>query len=321
MLSRITHGLLTLGDLSTLLATSDRGSRDQVFAALRRVYDGHYCRDVGVPGGGGTERPLEWEGHLTVLGAVTGAIDSYSAHADQLGSRWLYCRLAVRDTRAKRRAAVLARSDGLAEHRKEARSLAAQVVTAARAQLARVQVPDDVLTAIEDAALVCCWGRASVPRHGYGRREIDGPVTVEEPTRVIRQLGTVSHGLTALGCTLEQTIAICRRLALDSMPAARWAILNVLSLRTDDTTTALVARAASVDRSVARRALEDLEAVGVVHGNRHGPEPTDESPDWRPCTWHLAGADGELIAEVFATANQEGEVLRNVGSTHTNTPK
>jgi hypothetical protein len=35
------NALVTFGDLSSLLATSDRGGRDQVFGLLRRAYDGH----------------------------------------------------------------------------------------------------------------------------------------------------------------------------------------------------------------------------------------------------------------------------------------
>jgi hypothetical protein len=251
------------------------------------------------------------------LGAVTGAIDAYSTHADQLGSRWLYCRLDARDTAAKRRAANLARRSGLSEQRKTARGVAARIVTDARKRLREAHVPDDVASAIEDAALVCCWGRATVPRHGYGRREIDGPVTVEEPMRVIRQLGTIARGLAALDCTTDLTTAVCRRIAVDSMPAARRSVLEVLSARACNATTAVVARAAGVDRSVARRALEDLEAVGVVVGHRQGPEPFDGSTDWRPCTWHLAGPDGDLIAKVFEAADQARKVLRKEGNTHT----
>src|SRR5512132_2902653 len=45
------NALVTFGDLSSLLATSDRGGRDQVFGLLRRAYDGHVTRDVTPPGG------------------------------------------------------------------------------------------------------------------------------------------------------------------------------------------------------------------------------------------------------------------------------
>jgi hypothetical protein len=313
VLTKIKHGLLTLGDLSTLLAMSDRrgGGSDQVFAALRRVYDGHYEREGGVPGGGSSEGCLKWAGRLTVVGAVTGAIDGYSAHADQLGSRWLYARLPERDTAAKRSAAVLARRGGLTADRAKARALAARVVVAGRAELPKVELADAVLDAIEDAALVCCWGRAAVPRHSYGRREIDGPVTIEEPMRVIHQLGTVARGLVALGTTLEQTEVVCRRLALDSMLAARLAVLDVLGLGADNATTARVAAAAGLDRGVTRRALEDLEAVGVVHGEREGHEPPDGVADWRPCTWRLTGSDGALIAAVINTANCDRRCSEN----------
>ena len=48
VLTRIgSRGLVTVGDFSTVLATSDRGGRDQLFALLRRVYDGQVTRDLG----------------------------------------------------------------------------------------------------------------------------------------------------------------------------------------------------------------------------------------------------------------------------------
>ncbi|MCA1677265.1 MAG: hypothetical protein LC799_35500, partial [Actinobacteria bacterium] len=221
VLTRVRHGLVTFGDLSTLLATSDKGGRDQVFAMLRRVYDGQVSRDIAAPSGATVPGPLSWSGRLNIVGAVTGAIDAYSVHADALGSRWLYCRLPERTTEAKRRAAGMGRRGGLDQHRAKARALAAEVVAAARARLESVVVAGAVAEAIEDAALVTCWGRASVPRSSYGRREIDGPVTVEEPMRVIHQLTALARGLLALGLSDLDTTAVCSRVALDSMPAAR----------------------------------------------------------------------------------------------------
>jgi hypothetical protein len=77
----------TIGDLSTLLAMSDRGVRDQLYALLRRAFDGSVTREVGnAPG------PLRWEGRLTLLAAVTPQVDRYATHADALGPRWLYLR-------------------------------------------------------------------------------------------------------------------------------------------------------------------------------------------------------------------------------------
>jgi len=47
VLTRIgSKALVTFGDLSSLLATSDRGGRDQVFGLLRDAYDGNVFRDI-----------------------------------------------------------------------------------------------------------------------------------------------------------------------------------------------------------------------------------------------------------------------------------
>lgn len=307
VLTRVTRGLVTFGDLSTLLATSDVGKRDQLFATLRRVYDGHLTRNVGAASGAPTDGVLTWKGRLTVVGAVTGAIDAYSTHAAALGSRWLYCRMPDRSIAEKRRATRMARRGQLSERRQEAGARAAQLVALARERIGDVTVSEDVLEAIDDAAMVCCFGRAAVPRHGYGRREIDGVPVVEEPPRLIRQLTTVARGALALGCSQEDAAGLVRTLALDSMPATRRAALEVLAAVDEPPTTAQVARRAGLDRKVCRRTLEDLEAVEAVVAIRHGDEPQDDDEiDRRPCTWTLGGEVGPVVLEVLAAHEEWG---------------
>jgi hypothetical protein len=118
------QALITFGDLSNLLATSDRGGRDQVFALLRRAYDGHTFRDVASPNG---DR-LEWSGRLTVVACVTGIIDRYAAHADQLGPRWIYIRIPERSIEAKQIAARQARRKDLEQNRKRVREAVAALL-------------------------------------------------------------------------------------------------------------------------------------------------------------------------------------------------
>lgn len=156
---------------------------------------------------------------------------------------------------------------------------------------------------VEDAALVCCWGRASVPRHGYGRREIDGQAMVEEPPRLIRQLSVIARGLLALKVDEQTTTALVRRVALDSMPATRRAVLEVLSYG-EVLTTAKLAATAGLERGVARRALEELEVVGIVEAHRVGDEPEEFDSDRRPCSWTLHGEDGQLVGTVLSDARR-----------------
>lgn len=302
VLARIGTGsraLVSIGDLSTLLATSDRGGRDTTFALLRKVYDGHVVRDLG-----SAPAALTWSGKVTIVAAVTGVIDHYSAHADALGPRWLFYRLPERDTPSRRRASRAARRGGLETHRGGLAEAVRALVVDARQRIDATVVSDELADRIDDAALVTCWGRATVPRHGYGRREIDGVPVIEEPMRVVRQLHVVARGCAALGLPEADTTVLVRRVALDSMPQARRAVLDVLA-RGEPLSTAGLAIAARLHRHVARHQLEELEAIGVAWAQRSGSEPEDDEPDRRPAAWQLHGEDGALIADVLNTARRE----------------
>lgn len=284
------NALVTFGDLSSLLATSDRGGRDQVFGLLRRAYDGHVTRDVTPPGGNNKGGSLEWSGRLTVVAAVTNAIDRFAAHADALGPRWLYVRAAERKLASRRNAAKAARRAGVREMRKEAIALATDIITHARRTVGTTMVPNAIADAIEDAVLVTCWGRAAVPRNGYGRREIEDIPTIEEPPRLIRQAHVLARGLYALGQDHEQVDTMMRRIALDSMPAARLAVLRAL-VADDGQTTSSIARTSGLHWYVAFRNCEDMAAVGVV-------EDLGEHND-KDHRWALAGEEGALIRKII----------------------
>jgi hypothetical protein len=72
------QGFVTVGDFSTVLAMSDRKGRDQLFANLRRVYDGHLSRDLA-----NTPEPLTWDGRCTILAGCTSAICRRSPRAGE----------------------------------------------------------------------------------------------------------------------------------------------------------------------------------------------------------------------------------------------
>jgi hypothetical protein len=289
------QALVTFGDLSSLLATSDRGGRDQVFGLLRKAYDGHVVRDIASPT---PNERLEWTGRLTVVACVTGIIDRYAAHADQLGPRWLQVRIPERSTESKRKAAKQARRKELDEHRQRARETVANLLNALPDELP--DLPDTIWDGIEDAALVAAWGRGAVPRNGYGRREIEGIPIVEEPMRLVQQLGALARGARALGLPDEAASAIIRRVAVDSMPEARRAVLQVLATG-ELFNTSSCARQAGIDRKVARMALEDLAAIGVVENDR----PDHDGDDYDGAiNWTLAGEDGVIIAGVFKAFHQ-----------------
>jgi hypothetical protein len=303
VLSRIgANAMVTFGDLSSLLATSDRGGRDAVFGLLRRAYDGHVSRDVQPPGGRVANESLSWSGRLTVIAAVTSAIDNYSAHADALGPRWIYIRAAERGIESRRNAAKAARNRDVRTFRAEAANMAAEIITEARARIAATTVPDAVADAIEDAVLVTCWGRAVVPRNGYGRREIEGVPITEEPPRLIRQIHVLARGLYALGYDDDDVTRLTRRVALDSMPTARLGVLRALADDPDEVlTTAAVARRARLHWYVAHRHCEDLAAIGVVD-ELTGADTSDSDSDRNQRRWLLTKTEGQVIRDVIAAS-------------------
>jgi hypothetical protein len=301
ILARLPEGgsaFLTIGDFSTVLATSDRGGRDQLFADLRRVYDGSLRRDVG-----NAPRPLTWSGRLGVLSAVTPTIDDYSAHSDALGPRWLYCRLRERPSTDRLRLARARRRD-LTEARAESARLARVAVLAARRALPEVVLSDALLDRLGDAATVAAYARGSVPRDGYGRREIIGVPVVEEPHRLAAQIQALTRGLLALGIAEHRAGDLAVRCALDTVPQARRNALAALA-EVAPATIAVVADRAHLDRKVTRRALDDLRALRLaacpIEDASDLDDPERDLTRNTPRPWHLGGdLPAATIAAVFA---------------------
>jgi hypothetical protein len=284
------RGLLTIGDMSTVIAGSDRSgsAREQLFANLRRIYDGSLNRDIGAPPG--TSGPLQWRGRATILAACTPAIDRYTAHGDALGPRWIYFRLAQADAKAEReRQQKVWDVEQLEDHQAAARRIAGALVDTAAQRVRDVHLPDAMAEAIFDVAQVTCWGRAAVPRHGYGRREIDGLPVIESTPRITRQLLMLARCLLALEVDQAKTLALTRRAGLDSMPEIRRRTLAEF-LGGDVLTESDLARRLECDRGVARRTLEDLAAIGLVEW----PEDDEDEQGFPlPKLWRLR--EGERL--------------------------
>jgi hypothetical protein len=309
--------LVTIADLSTLMRQDRSNRSSDLWSAMRRIYDGHYFRDVNPPGGRqGSVPRLEWHGRLTVVGAVTGEIDQYLSN-NELGPRWLYYRMPVHDDAGRREMSALVMMPGREAMKSESAEMAVRILGLAREQLE--EAPAWLVGLAREVSEVTCFGRASVPRANRSR-DVSGIPEIEDPGRVVSELTTLGRGLLALGQTRGRISAMLRKTALDSMPALRRRVLTILSrCDTGDPfrgpTTASVARLSGrINWRTARVVLDDLDLIGVVQGEasarskhemRSGaaevtpdPEGADEA-DRRVMQWCLAGARGELVAKVI----------------------
>jgi hypothetical protein len=288
------RGFVTVNDFSTVLAGSDRGGRDQLFALLRVVHDGAVRRDLG-----NAPEPLTWQGRLTLLAACTPAIDHYSSHADALGPRWLYWRLPNRDAAAKTATGrKTCQVSTLTVHRAKVADLATQIVADAVPTAKTVTLHPQLTDALVDVAVVAGYGRAAIPRSGYGRREIEGMPSIEDPPRLVNQLMLLARCLFALGLGTRKVLDMCTRAALHSIPQQRLAVLQAL-VEADESELAVsaIARRAGCTRQIARFALEELECVGVTTGPDDDEPPT--SGVFAPSQWRLDGPNAQRVRFVL----------------------
>lgn len=281
----------SVSDFSTITAATERTGENGIYALLRRAHDGRVQRDLG-----NAEEPLVWEGRLTLLAASTPRIDDFSAHADALGPRWVYLRLPNETAEDRAKASQKAREHpDLEPARGPLQKLAAEVVADGVKHGHGVALPESFSEEIDNAATVCALGRATVPRNSYGRREIIGLATIEGTPRIAKQLALIARAVLGLGVGADKGAALVRRVALDSIPQARRRVLEALRAEAP-ISTAEAARASDAHRTVARYALEELAAIGIVED---AAEPEDEEPSkGHRSAWRLRDDHAGVIRSV-----------------------
>jgi hypothetical protein len=285
-------GTLLVQDFSTLLSEDGYRQREAVFAALRRVHDGHFSRSLGE-----READLCWDGRVTLLTAVTHAVDSYSGHMTALGARWVYLRLASREVEGKKRMSAKSRSrSGTATALKELRTMAGELVAAGRVRLPETELSEDLGALIDEVAVVCGYGRGSVPRSGYGRREVIGMVDIEEPARAAQGLALLARAVLALGLDEQSAARLVLRSGVDSMPRSRALVLEQLSSGTV-LTAAEIARATGIARTVVREVLADLRLLGLAALFKD--DENREEDDRTPLRYSLGGEAGDIAHGVM----------------------
>lgn len=252
-------GVIVLKDFTSILSMG-REVRASVLAALREVYDGKWERNVGTDGG----RTLNWEGRIVVIGACTTAWDSAHAVVSSMGDRFAVIRL---DSSAGRRAKgrqALANVGSEATMRAELRLAVAGVLAGMRPELATL-TEDDTEELLAAADLVT-WARTATERDHQGN--IVDAHALEAPTRFAKGIGQIMRGALAIGVARERALQLALRVAADSMPPLRLAVLadvaNNPSSRTSDVRSRMQKPRTTIDR-----VLQELHILGLLEQTKH----------------------------------------------------
>lgn len=274
-------GIIVCKDFGSVLSMN-RDARAAVLAALREVFDGAWTRHVGT-GGGVT---LSWSGKVGLIGGVTPTIDRHHAVMGAMGERFALYRLPEVDGDLQARQAL--------DHAGRERTMRRELAAAVRSLLADLREPrqrsDEETDTLISLATLVVKARSAVERDGYSR-EIELVPGAEAPTRLVIVLDRLLAGLDAIGCDRTRAFEVVTKVALDSVPALRLAVLRTLTAGTIDTNQ--IAAAVAHPSTTTRRALEDLAAHGLV---------TFERQDGKAHRWTLAPFTAERLARFPETS-------------------
>jgi hypothetical protein len=137
------------------------------------------------------------------------------------------------------------------------------------------------------------------------------------PARFAKQLFELLRGV-ALVCGHEEATQEdydrIARVALDCIPAARRTVLRVVATLTtveaDALTTTKVAQTAQYSTAAVRRALEDLQALGILHVTKGGQGVADKwdlRKEWHAALDTLKKVEGAVETRRKATFSEKSE--------------
>lgn len=278
-------GLLVVKDFTSILSMN-RDMRASVLAALREVYDGRWERNVGVDGG----KTLTWTGRIVLIGATTTAYDAAHSVIAAMGDRFALVRVdsAVGRLAAGRQA--LRNVGHETEMRAELSSAVRELLDHMNPERAEL-IEDDVDALLNIADLVT-FARTAVERD-YQGNVIDAHMP-EAPTRFAKMLGQIVRGGLGLGMDRDRALASAVRVAGDSMPPLRLAILADLLAHPHSTTTEVRKRLQKPHNTVDRE-LQALHLLGLLHQNQE-----DERRGWR---YVLSGDVSETALKSLVSRN------------------
>jgi hypothetical protein len=292
------HGMLVIKDFTSIISMH-RDARAQVLAALREIYDGQWSREIGADGG----RTLTWSGKLGVLACCTSLIDRAHAVMAAMGDRFLLVRLPDED-----RPEVGLRALRQAGREQVMRSELGQAVAGITGKLGKPHIiGSDLETRLVSLADLVSLARSPVERDYQGELEL--VLDAEAPTRIVKALAQIYRACGRLGLDPSASWEVVIRLALDSIPKLRRAALEHLERAEHPVPITHVASGCAHPLRSVRRALEDLEAHGLVIRGAGGAGKAD--------SWQLSAA----VTSSLATARTVPETSDTAPETSQTVPE
>jgi len=296
LLLRVPNGtIFVMRDFTSVLEMHTE-RRAEIFAQLRKIYDGHLTKCTGE---GGESAELHWEGKVGLIAGVTPAIESYRAFANTLGERFLYYYLPVSDRNAAAQRAL--------GNRENLRAMREELRQAVKGFLESLNIPDHVeLPQAMQAWIVHVADFVSVARTGVSRdhysstREILDLPDPEVPTRLAQQLGALACAHAVLfgrACVTQDDLDLVAQTALACIPTRRRLIIKTLVEAQAAMETSAIAEKLDLPTATVRRDLEELTALKLAKRTKVGEGKADlwESTDLAVLGWLALTQAGKRV--------------------------
>jgi hypothetical protein len=248
-------GIIVCKDFGSILDMRP-DTRNEVFSALREIFDGHWTRHIGSDGG----KVLTWSGKVGLLFGVTGVIDAHYAAIGAMGDRFLFNR--IEPHKDQFRWALKHTGAAGVQMRKE---LAEAVTNLFAGPLQQPQLLSDQETERFDRLTSIAVRLRGAIARDRSTRELETVYGAEGTGRIGIALERLFMGLTALGVDRTRAFTIIKTIALASAPPNRWRIHKYLyALKPASASTTAIATSVRLPTKTARRALEELEAYDLI---------------------------------------------------------
>jgi hypothetical protein len=243
-------GIFVIKDFTTVLSKR-RDTRAVILSQFREIHDGEFRRSFG------TGVTKIWRGRVSIVAAVTPALDRHYSIFGILGERFLQVRSHRPDCHEAGEWAI--KQQGLEQEiLQEARQAVGQLFTNAPKE--PPVLSDHMRGQIAAIAEVTALARTQVVRSSNGKREIVYVPEAEANTRISKGLAAMVKGIASLAGRKQVTDAELQdgfRVALDCLPEYRRKLLKAVLAGQS-------VNSVAIPRTVRGRELEDLRELGIL---------------------------------------------------------
>lgn len=251
------NSLLLFKDFTTFLSKRPE-DRLAIAAQLREIYDGEWHKDTGEAGA------QEWQGRLTIVAGCTPAIERAWAVMRDLGERFMTVRLHTSYTVRPVATAMRKQIGHTGEINTGIRRHVEAIVEGAVGRPCS-QVPTYYHNRLDALACMVAQCRCHIVRLDNGAREIIDVGAPELPTRLISAMELIPVASADLSGREPNAndVKLAVRVAIESIPPARWRIIEVLppgiAITAQD-----VADITGIPRPTVYYHLDELRAIKVL---------------------------------------------------------